>query len=51
MTFFRISHTFDSEVEVYRFWNEIKDRYDVIEIYSKEKVSYGIGIIRNEDRY
>ena len=44
------SHTFDSEVEVYRFWNEIKDKYDVIEICSKEKVSYGIGIIRNEDR-
>lgn len=46
-----VSHNFDPEVEVFKFWKEIKDSFKSIEICSKDKISYGIGIVKNENRY
>jgi cephalosporin hydroxylase len=45
------SHIFDEKVEVYKFWNEIKNNFETDEISFKSNTgSYGIGIIKYENR-
>lgn len=44
------SHIFDEKVEVFKVWNEIREKYETVEIqFKSEKGSYGFGIIKNEN--